>query len=76
MESYFGKKNCRREDPVGASKITSKSYVEEDRTKSMGIDDLIPTSVTQPSDSEDFSVVTSEEANSFPTSVQLDSSSQ
>ncbi|KAI3879774.1 hypothetical protein MKX03_000393 [Papaver bracteatum] len=76
MESYFGKKNCSREDPVGASKITSKSSDEDDPTKSIGIGDLIPTSVAQPSDSEDFSVVTSEEAKSIPTSVQLDSSSQ
>ncbi|XP_026406422.1 uncharacterized protein LOC113301809 [Papaver somniferum] len=71
MEKYFGKKNCSHEDPEGDSKITSKSSDEEDPTKSIGIDYLIPTS-----DSEDFSVVTSEEAKSIPTSVQLDSSSQ
>ncbi|XP_026455667.1 uncharacterized protein LOC113356675 isoform X2 [Papaver somniferum] len=76
MEKYFGKKNCSHEDPVGASKITSKSSDEEDPTKSIGIEDLIPTSVAQPCDSEDFSVVTSEEAKSIPNSVQLDSSSQ
>ncbi|KAI3860596.1 hypothetical protein MKX03_013496, partial [Papaver bracteatum] len=70
MESSFGKKNCSREDPVGASKITSKSSNEEDPTKLIRVDDLIPTS-----DYEEFNVVTSEEAKSIPTSVQLDSSS-
>ncbi|XP_026442054.1 uncharacterized protein LOC113341363 [Papaver somniferum] len=62
----------------GASKITSKLSDAEDLTKSIGNGNLIPTSIAQPSDSEDFGVgvVTSEEAKSIPTSVQLDSSSQ
>ncbi|RZC69733.1 hypothetical protein C5167_032857 [Papaver somniferum] len=76
VESYFGKKNCNREDPVGASKITSTSSDEDDPTKSIGICDLISTSVAQPFDSEDFGIVISEKADSIPTSVQLDSSSQ
>ncbi|RZC94425.1 hypothetical protein C5167_026156 [Papaver somniferum] len=76
MELYFGKQNCSGEDPVGASNITSKSSDEGDPTKSIGIGDLISTSVAQTLDSEDFGVVTSEEADSIPTSVQLDFSSQ
>ncbi|XP_026422931.1 uncharacterized protein LOC113318868 isoform X2 [Papaver somniferum] len=76
MDSYFSKKNCSRGDPVGDSKITSKSSDEEDPTKSIGISDLISTSVAQPYYFEDSSVVTLEEAKSIPTSIQQDSSSQ
>ncbi|KAI3924091.1 hypothetical protein MKW92_053331, partial [Papaver armeniacum] len=49
---------------------------EDDPTKSIGIGDLISTFVAQPSDSEDFNIITSEEAKSIPTSIQLDYSSQ